>query len=367
MEFRHGLESRTPELQARRTRSGGSGGASSRGFRMKGLKIFLSLPTLLLMMALTLSTGQSVVRAQLLVDYYASSCPRAESIVTAAVQAATAADQVMPAKLVRLLFHDCFVNGCDGSILIDPSANNTSPEKTDPANASVDGYAVIDAAKATLETVCPGTVSCADIVALAAQDAVLLTGGPPVRVPTGRRDGLVSLASQVQGSVPLPTSDLTTMLAMFQKNGLNINDLVILAGAHTIGTAHCSSINNRITYAANGSVIVDPTLAPTFAQKLMSACPQSAPATDTVPIDPFTPLTFDTQYYVGLQDGEGLLTSDEVLFTDPRTRNLINTFATNQVVFFENWGPSFVAMGGIQVLTGTSGEIRTNCRKFNNG
>lgn len=68
-----------------------------------------------------------------------------------------------------------------------------------------------------------------------------------------------------------------------------------------------------------------------------------------------------------MQDGEGLLTSDEVLFTDPRTRSLVNTFSTNQVVFFENWGPSFVAMGSIGVLTGSSGEIRTNCRKFNNG
>ncbi|PWA73019.1 peroxidase superfamily protein [Artemisia annua] len=40
-------------------------------------------------------------------------------------------------------------------------------------------------AKAQLESMCPGVVSCADIVAMAARDAVAL-------VETGRKDGLVS-------------------------------------------------------------------------------------------------------------------------------------------------------------------------------
>lgn len=85
--------------------------------------------------------------------------------------------------------------GCDGSILIDPSANNSSPEKTDPANASVDGYAVVDAAKATLESACPGVVSCADIVALCAQDAVLLASPciPSPHLLTFRDDPILLL------------------------------------------------------------------------------------------------------------------------------------------------------------------------------
>ena len=61
--------------------------------------------------------------------------------------------------------------GCDGSILID---NGPQSEKLAFGHQGVRGFEVIERAKAQLEASCPGVVSCADIVALAARDAIVM-------------------------------------------------------------------------------------------------------------------------------------------------------------------------------------------------
>ncbi|KAJ0616647.1 putative peroxidase [Helianthus annuus] len=89
-----------------------------------------------------------------------------------------------------------FLKGCDASILLD--GNNS--EKTAPPNLSVRGYDVIDDAKAAVERVCPGLVSCADIIIMATRDVISLSGGGRYNVQTGRRDGTTSLAQTPQAS-----------------------------------------------------------------------------------------------------------------------------------------------------------------------
>ncbi|KAG5550735.1 hypothetical protein RHGRI_015626 [Rhododendron griersonianum] len=97
--------------------------------------------------------------------------------------------QRMGTSLLRLFFHDCFVQTCDGSILLDPAPNIDS-EKIAVANAnSVRGYDAIDRIRLELDKTCGGpVVSCADIVAVAARDSVVALGGPTWEVQLGRRD-----------------------------------------------------------------------------------------------------------------------------------------------------------------------------------
>lgn len=65
------------------------------------------------------------------------------------------------------------MKGCDGSVLLNSTKNNQA-EKDGPPNISLHSFYVIDVAKKQIENMCPGVVSCADILALAARDAVTL-------------------------------------------------------------------------------------------------------------------------------------------------------------------------------------------------
>ncbi|CAN1332264.1 Peroxidase N1 [Linum perenne] len=159
------------------------------------------------------------------VGFYATSCPRAESIVRSTVQSHFNSDPTIAPGILRMHFHDCFVNGCDGSILLD----GPTSEKTAVPNRSLRGYDVIDDAKTQIEAICPGIVSCADILALAARDTVAVTNGPSWRVPTGRRDGTVSLASDTT-NLPAFNDSAAVQISKYNQKGLNTQDLVALSG-----------------------------------------------------------------------------------------------------------------------------------------
>lgn len=77
---------------------------------------------------------------------------------------------------VQILFFFFFLvsKGCEGSILLDDTSTFKGEKNAPPNRNSVRGYEVIDTIKANLEKACPSTVSCADILTLAAREAVYL-------------------------------------------------------------------------------------------------------------------------------------------------------------------------------------------------
>ncbi|ERN01974.1 hypothetical protein AMTRI_Chr02g266550 [Amborella trichopoda] len=308
----------------------------------------------------------AAVKCDLEIGFYDQTCQGAELLVFDAVARAVNANPGIAAGLIRMFFHDCFVRGCDGSVLIDSTAGNSAEKDSPINNPSLRGFEVIDKAKAAIEAVCPKTVSCADVLAFAARDSTALTGGLNFPVPAGRRDGRISIASETFTNLPPPTFNATQLEQSFARKNLTLEEMVTLSGAHSIGRSHCSSFVRRL-YNFSSTNQVDPTLDPGYATFLQSQCPFNASTNNVtvVPMDVFTPNDLDVGYYVGLTQHFGLFTSDQTLLTNSSTRPFVEENIVNPGVWAIRFAKAMIKMGKIEVLTGTTGEIRTNCRVIN--
>ncbi|KAJ6929904.1 peroxidase 72-like [Populus alba x Populus x berolinensis] len=298
-------------------------------------------------------------------QFYDRSCPKAREIVNSIVAKAVAKEARMAASLLRLHFHDCFVKGCDASILLDSTGSIISEKGSNPNRNSARGFEVIDKIKSALEKECPKTVSCADIMALSARDSTVLTGGPSWEVPLGRRDSRSASLSGSNNNIPAPNNTFQTILTKFKLQGLNVVDLVALSGSHTIGNARCTSFRQRL-YNQSGNGKPDYSLQPSFAAQLRNRCPRSGGDQNLFFLDFVSPKKFDNSYFKNILASKGLLNSDQVLLTKSEaSMELVKKYAESNELFFEQFSKSMVKMGNISPLTGSRGEIRKSCRKIN--
>ncbi|TKY70547.1 Peroxidase 10 [Spatholobus suberectus] len=305
-----------------------------------------------------------LVCCQLYYNFYDTTCPNLTGIVRYNVWSAMAKDARIAASLLRLHFHDCFVIGCDASVLLDDTDTLKGEKNALPNKNSIRGLDVIDTIKAALEKACPSTVSCADILALAAREAVYLSKGPFWYVPLGRRDGTTASESEAN-NLPSPFEPLENITAKFISKGLEKKDVAVLSGAHTFGFAQCFTFKSRL-FDFGGSGKSDPTLDASLLQNLQKLCPNQADSdTNLAPLDPVTTNTFDNVYYQNLVNNSALLQSDQALLGDNTTASLVNNYSKWPALFFRDFAVSVEKMGRIGVLTGQQGQIRTNCRKVN--
>ncbi|WJX66314.1 peroxidase [Trifolium repens] len=300
------------------------------------------------------SEAQAPVVKGLAYNFFAQTCPNLENIVRNHLTKVLKSDNGQAPGLLRIFFHDCFVQGCDGSLLLDGNPG----ERDQPPNAGMrtEALKTIDDIRALVHKECGRTVSCADITVLAAREAVFLSGGPNFPVPLGRKDAK-TFSNALTKNLPQPFNKTSVTLKVFAAQNFDVTDVVALSGAHTFGRAHCGTFFNRLSP-------VDPTLDQTLAKNLKATCP-SASSGNTANLDLRTPTVFDNKYYLDLMNKQGLFTSDQDLNIDSRTKGLVNDFAVNQNLFFEKFANAFIKVSQLNVTVGNQGEIRAKCNVVN--
>ncbi|XVF12415.1 hypothetical protein REPUB_Repub08aG0116300 [Reevesia pubescens] len=213
--------------------------------------------------------------------YYDQTCAEAEKIILDTVRNASMHDTKVPARILRMFFHDCFIRGCDASVLLDSTPQNQA-EKDGPPNISLRAFYVIDDAKTKLEQACPRTVSCADIITIAARDVVAMSGGPFWNVLKGRKDGRVSRAAETI-NLPAPTFNVSQLIQSIAKRARLRN---------------FSSVHD-----------IDPSINSKFAETLRKKCPKPNQDRNAGQFLDSTASTFDNNYYKQLLAGKGVFRS----------------------------------------------------------
>ncbi|KAL6205187.1 hypothetical protein ACLB2K_022449 [Fragaria x ananassa] len=302
---------------------------------------------------------------QLMWHFYkvTNTCRDAELYIRHQVELLWHQDKSITPKLLRLLYSDCFVTGCDASVLLD----GPNSEKTAPQNLGLGGFVFIDRIKRVLEQRCPGAVSCADLLNLATRDAVHLAGAPSYPVLTGRRDGLKSSRSSVD--LPSPSISWQASLDYFKSRGLNVLDMTTLLGSHSMGKTHCRFILDRL-YNFNGTNKPDPNMDPSFLSSMRKLCPPRTKKGQSDPLVYLNPqsgpsYSFTNSYYSRVLSKKSVLGIDQQLLLGEDTKDITDEFDAGLEDFRRSYAYSMSRMGSIKVLTGKQGEIRRNCRVRN--
>ncbi|GAB2229655.1 hypothetical protein Droror1_Dr00013904 [Drosera rotundifolia] len=301
--------------------------------------------------------------SELQLNYYSTSCPNAEAIIKDQVTKLYNEHGNTAVSWLRTIFHDCIVKSCDASILLDTDKiHGIESEKDSTRNFGMRNFKYINTIKKSIENACPSTVSCADIVSLAARDGIELLGGPYMEMKTGRRDTRESYASVVEALIPDPNASLATALSRFQSIGIDTAGTVALLGAHSVGRTHCVNLVARLYPTP------DPTLDPAYASYLKGRCPTPNPDLKDVLYarnDGETPMILDNMYYKNVMNHKGLLHVDQELVSDPTTSPIVKKMAADNSYFHEQFSRALLLLSENNPLTGDQGEIRKDCSYIN--
>ncbi|KAL2937437.1 Peroxidase [Bienertia sinuspersici] len=132
--------------------------------------------------------------------------------------------------------------------------------------------------------------------------------------------------------------------------------MTALSGAHTIGWARCATFRSHV-YNDDANA--------TFVASKRSICPPIGGDDNVAPLDMITPNRFDNGYFKSLMAQQGLLHSDQVLYSGGSQDPWVRLYSKSNRALSKDFAAAMVKMGNISPLTGFNGEIRRHCRFVN--
>ena len=133
--------------------------------------------------------------------------------------------------------------------------------------------------------------------------------------------------------------------------------------------ARCENFRDRIYGDFQATSALNP-ISASYLSSLRSICPPiHGNENNITAMDNVTPNLFDNSFYQTLLKGEGLLNSDQEMYSSVfgiQTRELVKKYAADPLAFFQQFSDSMVKLGNITNQESfVNGEVRKNCRFVN--
>ncbi|KAI3986679.1 hypothetical protein MKX01_014217 [Papaver californicum] len=261
----------------------------------------------------------------LVMNFYRDSCPQAEDIIKEQVKLLYKRHKNTAFSWLRNIFHDCAVESCDASLLLDSTRKELSEKETD-RSFGLRNFRHLDTIKEAVERECPEVVSCADILSLMVGRAV---------------------HKILEQYLPDHNESISVVLDRFSSMVINTPGLVALLGAHSVGRTHCAKLVHRLYPEVSHEINPD------HVEHMLHKCPDAIPdpkAVQYVRNDRGTPMILDNNYYRNILENKGLLIVDHLLATDPRTKSYVKKMAKSADYWSKEFSRAITILSEITLL-----------------